>query len=85
MDGKDTFKVPRLRGGPGSCCGRDLKSITKADQAGVWMSLFLKAGAGREKKKLVSGKLKEDMEVVSKDCDPEAEKEDYKRYFRGGL
>ena len=56
-----------MRGGPGSCCGRDLKSITKADQAGVWMSLFLKDGAGGEEKKLVLGKLKEDIEVGSRD------------------
>ena len=42
--GKDIIKVPSLRGGPGSCCGRDLRSITKADRAGVWVSLFLTGG-----------------------------------------
>ena len=44
-----------------------MRSISKAEQAGVWMSLFLKGGAGREEKKLVLGKLKEDIEVVSRD------------------
>ena len=65
--GKDIIKVPSLRGGPGSCCGRDLRSISKAERAGVRMSLCLKGGAGREEKKLVLGKLKEDIEVVSRD------------------
>ena len=50
-----------------SCCGRNLRSISKADRAGVWMSLFLKDGAGGEEKKLVLGKLKEDIEVVPRD------------------
>ena len=42
-------------------------SISKADRVGVWMSLCLKDGAGGEEKKLVLGKLKGDIEVVSRD------------------
>ena len=78
MDGNATFKVPRVSEDQFSFCGRNLRSISKAEQAGVWMSLFLKGGAGREEKKLVLGKLKEDIEVVAKVLDPEADKEDYK-------
>ena len=44
-----------------------MRSISKAERAGVRMSLFLKGGAGREEKKLVLGKLKEDIEVVLRD------------------
>ena len=44
-----------------------MRSIGKADRAGVWMSFFLKDGDGGEEKKLVLGKLKEDIEVVSRD------------------
>ena len=44
-----------------------MRSISKAERVGVRMSLFLKDGAGREEKKLVLGKLKEDIEVVSRD------------------
>ena len=44
-----------------------MRSIGKADRAGGWRSLFLKDGAGGEEKKLVLGKLKEDIEVVSRD------------------
>ena len=44
-----------------------MRSIGKADRAGVWMSLFLKDGAGGLEKKLVLGKVKEDIEVGSRD------------------
>ena len=46
---------------------RNVRSIGKVDRAGDWRSLFLKDGAGGVEKKLVLGKLKEDIEVVSRD------------------
>ena len=36
---------------------RNVRSIGKADQAGVWRSLFLKDGAGGDEKKLVLGRI----------------------------